>query len=361
MKLLVLAIDGRGLGHLNRTVLLARSLVAVEPTAQVRFLVESPAFGLVAKAGFEVLKLPDPMHPLGRLALDCRRGQLEAELMAPVLSAWRPDGVLVDFVVDPVLFQTIHRHGCRLLLVVRKLKPRAMAELAADPAARLVDAFVLPHDPSEFEPGEIPESLRRCCHFTGPLVRRLDVARIPKLRQRWTGESEGRGELVVVSLGGGGWAGAVGLAEAAHQALRELLGRRPGLRAVLVYGPLYAGRLPADEPGLRAVRFVAELPELMAAADAVVCTAGYNSAAELVASGTPGVLVPLADPGRDDQAGRAEQIRLSGRALVARREPGEIAAALEKVLSGRGPKRQDPSPGGDERRAGQVLVELLRS
>jgi len=358
VKLLVLAIDGRGMGHLSRTILLAQALRVARPEARVRFLVESPAFGLVENAGFPVLKLPDPMHPLGRHVLVGRRAQLEADLMAPVVDDWRPDAVLIDFVIDKDLFRSLRRNGCRVLLVLRRLQRRAMRELISDPAASLVDAFVIPHEPNEFEHGEIPASWRARCHFTGPLVRRFCLELVPELRKRY---AVGADELVIVSIGGGGSGEAVDQAGCARQALLDLRRERPGLRGVIVYGPLYKKEIPTDEPGVCGIRFEAQLPELMAAADAVVCTAGYNSVRELLASGTPGVLVPLSSPGRDDQIGRAESVRREGRALVARMDAGDIAQKLMTALAGEGPRRFPAESGGDYRRAGEVRAGRLRS
>ncbi len=356
MRLLVLAIDGRGLGHLNRTLLLADALRAAEPAAEIRFLVESPAHGLVRQAGYPVLKLPDPMHPAARQTLEGRRAELEADLLEAVLDSWRPDGLLLDFVVDPVLFRLVKRRGLRLLLVMRKLRAGALRELAADPAADLVDAFILPHDPEELAPDELPVHLRPRCHFTGPLVRRLRVERAPAVRRRIAPDAE---QLVVVSLGGGGWPGAADLAEAAYRALERLVARRPGLEAVIVHGPLYPRPLPADAPGLRALRFERELPELMLAADAVVCSAGYNSVQELVATGTPGILVPLGDPGRDDQHARAAWAHRTGRIAVAGPDPDELVPAIEEQLRLGAGIRSKPLEGSEGAIAGSLLARML--
>ncbi len=355
MRLLVLAIDGRGLGHLNRTLLLADALRAVEPAAEIRFLVESPAHGLVQQAGYPVLKLPDPMHPAARQTLEGRRAELEAELLDAVLDSWRPDGLLLDFVVDPVLFRLVKQRGLRLLLVMRKLRAGALRELAADPAADLVDAFILPHDPEELAPDELPAGLQKRCHFTGPLVRRLRIERAPAVRQRIAPGAE---QLVVVSLGGGGWPGAAELAEAARTALTQLGARLDRMVGAIVYGPLYPRRLPADSPKLRSLHFESELPELMLAADVVVCSAGYNSVQELLATGTPGILVPLADPGRDDQQARALWAQRTGRVEVARPGAGELAAAVAKLLKNGEGKRYPPKRVADGS-PGDLLVQLL--
>jgi predicted glycosyltransferase len=359
MRLLVLAIDGRGMGHLNRTLLLARSLKKAEPDAEVSFIVESPAFGLVARSGFEVLKIPDPMHELGRFALGGRRAELEAELVERMVRERRPQGMLIDFMVNPGLFGRLRDLGCKVIVVLRRLHGLAMRELGSDPSAGLVDAWLLPHEEDEFLPGEIPAALMPRCRFTGPLVRGLDEGRVPEVRSRYAGKDTQA--LVLVAAGGGGWPDSVRLAEEARAAVRGLREERPGIQAVVVYGPLYSGALPPDEPGIRSVRFEPDLPEMMAAADLVICSAGYNSVAEVLASGTSGVLVPLSSPGQDDQYLRAEQASRQGPLVTASLDQTDIRRRSLFMLSGEGPPGGPPGAANDDLRAGRELLDLLRS
>jgi predicted glycosyltransferase len=130
---------------------------------------------------------------------------------------------------------------------------------------------------------------------------------------------------------------------------------------VVVYGPLFSGNPPPDEPGLCSVRFESSLPELMAAADVVVSSAGYNSVQELMAAGSPGILVPLESPGQDDQRERASRVLHDGRARMAELEPQNIERQLEAVLKGRGPDRRPVESPDAHVYAGQVLAGLLRS
>ena len=65
MKVLIYAINGLGMGHLNRTLVLARAMREADPTTEIHFIVDSPHFALVADSGFGVSKLPDRRHPVG--------------------------------------------------------------------------------------------------------------------------------------------------------------------------------------------------------------------------------------------------------------------------------------------------------
>ncbi len=357
MKLLVLSIDGRGMGHLNRTTLLARALKDAEPSAQVRFCAESPACSLVEQQGFDVWKFPDPMHRLGKHFIRGRRAQLEAELMEPILGSWPADAVMIDFVLDPDLFRMIRSRQSRVLLVLRRQPKGAMHQLARDPASKLVDYFIVPHEKDDFSPGEIPDSIMSRCVFTGPLVRKINLQMVQTLRKRFAGDAM---ELVLVTLGGGGWKGAKSLAQQAWRAMELLQKERPHMAGVMVCGPLFEGHMPEPNSRLVSVKFEGMLPELMVASDAVVCSAGYNSTRELETSGTPGVLVPLTDPGRDDQEARAKRASESGFALVAGATADEIFDALVSILHGRGPVRRPPKL-ADKARSGMLLASILRT
>ncbi|HYW83083.1 MAG TPA: glycosyltransferase, partial [Spirochaetia bacterium] len=81
---------------------------------------------------------------------------------------------------------------------------------------------------------------------------------------------------------------------------------------------------------LPAAFFSAELPDIMAAADLVICRSGANTLAELAALGRPSILIPLPTSGsRGDQLRNAEVFRARGAALVLQ----EQEAAADGLLS----------------------------
>ncbi len=81
---------------------------------------------------------------------------------------------------------------------------------------------------------------------------------------------------------------------------------------------------------LPAAFFSAELPDIIAAADLVICRSGANTLAELAALGRPSILVPLSRSGsRGDQLRNAEVFRARGAALVLQ----ERDAAADTLLS----------------------------
>ena len=89
--------------------------------------------------------------------------------------------------------------------------------------------------------------------------------------------------------------------------------------------------VPSRRPGYSTASFITEgLPDIMAAADLVVCRAGANTLAELAALGKPMLLIPLSSSGsRGDQLRNAEVFRDAGAAVVL----GEDQATPETFLS----------------------------
>ena len=81
-----------------------------------------------------------------------------------------------------------------------------------------------------------------------------------------------------------------------------------------------------------------ELPDLMAAADLVICRAGANTLAEIAALGKPSILIPLPASGsRGDQLRNAANFGSRGASVVLEEDaatPDTLVAAVESLFSG---------------------------
>ena len=120
------AINGLGMGHLNRTLVLAKSLRAADPGVEIHIVVDSPHFGLVAQEGFSVSKFPDRRHPLGHHAGRALRYELLPQLFEPLLQSWKPDILIVDFLCKRALFDLVKSRGIAIAAVLRKQRPSSL-------------------------------------------------------------------------------------------------------------------------------------------------------------------------------------------------------------------------------------------
>jgi predicted glycosyltransferase len=316
MKILIYAINGRGMGHLNRTLVLARALRKAEPDTDIRFIVGSPLFSMVAEAGFAVTKVPDAHHALGAFEGLHRRESHQTQLFDTLLEEAAADVFIIDFVVNPALFQLAKRHRARLALLYRKQRPEELARWRHKRCVELIDHFLLPHHESELRAQELPKEWRSRSLFLGPLARELDSSAVATVGARYRNPGE---KLVVVSIGGGGFTESYKTLEVAEACAQRVTHSRDGsaVRWVIVYGPYYRGRIPQSSANVHRLPYEGNLLELFAAADLVVCNAGYNSIQELLLCATPGIVIPLKTTGRDDQLERARAVLRPGQIWLA--------------------------------------------
>jgi predicted glycosyltransferase len=358
LKVLVYAINGLGMGHLNRALVLARTLKAAAPSTEIHFIVDSPHFGLVADSGFGVTKFPDRRHRLGFHRGREQRYVELPELFDVVLRDWQPDAMWVDFLCKRALFERIKERGVYLAALLRKQRPASLKQLSLSRGAALVDRWLIPHTAQDWPVRDLPRRLRRRATYLGPVSRSLDPALVPELRRSLV--PGGSGPLVLVTIGGGGAPESQHTLDVAEEALVRS-GR--AARLLMVYGPNYPGEIPASGPRgevfIERRRFVGELPEVIAASDLVISNAGYNTMLELRAAGTPALILPLSSTGRDDQNARAATFASDGRGLIARAELKDMAAKIEAVLDSAAINRFAIDPGPDPSLQGRVLLDAL--
>ena len=111
-----------------------------------------------------------------------------------------------------------------------------------------------------------------------------------------------------------------------------------GVKSLIVTGPLMSEtdrqaltHQAARDARAEVAEFIPDLSDAMSQASAVVTMGGYNSLCELVASGTPTVVVPRIHP-RREQAIRAELF--AGRGVVSVVVPGaDLSTRLQEALA----------------------------
>jgi len=329
------AINGVGLGHVVRAICLAREIPALVPGARTLVVTNAHDTTMLEEAGLDHVQLPprlaephaDPMR--SRVALP---EPLEEAALTAALEAFGPDLVVFDTHAPLGVVRRVSELGARTVLVLRELRPEALAAFASSEAPLLYDRIVVPHVEGEVDPGPLagaPVTL------VGPIVRALARAS-PGAFARTDGPRRDarRDAPRVVALAGGG-----GQPVDARRYLRavadaHLLARARvrDLETVLVTGPY--GAPPANlegYAGLTVLRTSPDLPALLASAALVVSQAGYNAVAELRALEKPAVLVPGYRKAEDQRA-RAERLARAGAAVIARPEARSIADRVERLL-----------------------------
>lgn len=364
--ILLYAQDQRGLGHINRTLTIARHLLAAHPRAVAYIATRSPINnGFVMPERCDLIKLATRMVP------DCFPRDVEDKrhfrrarrhMLRDAAECLSPDLVIVDH--EPLGANGEFREG---LYALREMRPDAtlifgLRDIMDDPdrikeqwhatgaygAFRsLFDGIAVYGSRQLFDVAEaygIPEDVRPKLHYCGYMVRDLPAMEPAEVRRRHGLPLDG--PLVVATVGGG--CDGYPVLEAAQEAIAHLQRARPDLSSILVTGPF----MPADlkialmakaTPRCLVVES-ADIFQLISASDTVVGMGGFNTVCEALSCGRPLVIVPRSTD-KTEQEIRARILADQGLARwIHPKEltPGRLAEALEwglrcdrKALAGR--------------------------
>jgi predicted glycosyltransferase len=357
---LLYAQDNRGLGHINRTLTIARHILAAHRTSVAYIATKSPiAGGFTLPDRCDYIKLPTRMNPHTiRQTKDEEEAasrhfrELRSQILRDAAQGLAPDLVLVDH--EPLgsggefregLYTLKARHPeTKFVFGLRDIMDDAggiralWQELGVYEAFdNLYDGIAVYGSRELYDVAEayaIPPSVRFKLHYCGYIVRDRPTVDAGRLRQQHG--LPPNGPLVVATVGGG--SDGYPVLAAAQAAVALLQPAFTDLSLIVVTGPF----MSADERAALEARATATCrvwPEadtfqLMAAADAVVSMGGYNSVCEALALARPLVIVPRATE-KVEQRIRAEVLAAQGLArwVHPRDLSGDrLAAALEWAL-----------------------------
>lgn len=360
-----------GAGHLTRAAALGRAFAGAGHA--VTLVSGGRLAPLVRTEGLRVVQLP-PVHVEGTAfsALLGEAGepaspvlmQARRRLMLDALAAAQPDVVITELfpfgrrALAPEFLGLVERAKTlpRPPLVLASIRDILVAPARAERAAEahqrvesLYDAVLVHGDPA-FVPLEaswpVDDGLRQRLHYTGY----VDEAGVAL--------AQGPRRGIVVSAGSG--AAGLGLTRAATAAaaLRPELGWR-----ILVGSGIdahaFAALQEAVPPGV-VERARADFRALLGRAQLSVSQAGYNTAADLLATCVRAVLVPFEAGAETEQRLRAERLAAHGLGLVlpeAQLSGTSLLASIEAALALPEPVR--PSIDLDGARRSVAVVEAL--
>jgi predicted glycosyltransferase len=392
MRLLIYSQDGKGLGHLRRTVNISQEVLSAEPTASILVLSDSPSAPFFPPfKGMDYVKLPtiiktgrdswrSPDWRTSTLPLGIRRiVELRGQIILQAFCQFKPDVVLVDHMpvgalgeLKPMLDRAAQKGrrpaqngkrtsffvGLRDVLDAPDVIRRAWTELSAYEYLERYDG-VLVYGCQDIYDAERIYALtgekRKVffCNYVGPVG--ANGASVPA--------AQFPGEALILMMGGGG-ADAFPLAKAFLQALPIMRHRMP-VRGMVLTGPNMAR---ADRDGLVGqsrrcpvlVQSTSEnVPALLRNVSAVVTMAGYNSLCEVLEAKTKALVVPRRGPSAEQRLrcelfAQRDLIRvLDPDALTPERLAGELLKLLQEDAV---PDPRQIPPLDGARQAARVLI-----
>ncbi|TMQ01846.1 MAG: glycosyltransferase [Verrucomicrobia bacterium] len=358
--LFLYAQDTRGLGHINRTLTIARHFLNAYQTWVAYIATKSPiGYPFVLPERCDYIKLPTRLRPGTKPPTqDSEQAakqyfrRIRGQILREAVLGLAPGLVLVDH--EPLGSAGEFREGLyalkaqfpatRFVFGLRDImddagRIRALwDELGVyDALENLYDGIAVYGSRRLYDVAEayaIPPSVHPKLTYCGYIVR--DVPIIDAIAVRREHGLPECGPLVMATVGGG--SDGYPVLEAARGALERLRSKLPELVAIMVTGPF----MPAEQQAALKARATdrcrvlahADTFQLMMAADAVVSMGGYNSVCEALSVARPLVIVPRATHKIEQQI-RAETLAAHGLArLVHPKELNDqsLAQALEWAL-----------------------------
>lgn len=344
---LFLPINGAGLGHLTRSLAVARRLQRQKPDAKIVFLTTSIGVTLVHRAGFACHHVP-PAALLNESPTAWN--QLFFRNIEAVLALHRPATLIFDGTAPYLGLQRIMRRytPIRYVWIKRGLYKSGVDQEKLEGYLALFDSIIAP--------GELSEA-KGPCEGVGRKVRRVDPIALldpQDLLDRTTARkmlrlSQDR-PCAYVQLGAGN---INGIADLQDNVIRHL--QRRGIEVVLGQSPIAL----RPEPNLDADSVIVDYPNsrYFAAFDFSILAGGYNSVCEAVMLGVPALFVPNMSTGADDQLRRVEMTASFGPYKVLTDFNENMLDASIDALLGEGTSSSYQGRNGAEA-AAKILLEV---
>jgi UDP:flavonoid glycosyltransferase YjiC (YdhE family) len=317
-RILFVTSNGTGLGHLTRSMAIARRL---GPELEPLFFTFSEAAPVVRQVGFPVEYMAS--HGSRGAGNDWRWSRRVGPRLRVAIAEAEPRALVFDGILpyDPLL--AAMRSVPVTVWCRRGLWRRGASAVPLTRAARF-DAVL---EPGELAAGEDrgPTRARRGeAHQVAPIVFCDDEELLSRSEAERELGLEPEMTTVLVQLGQGAEVGAT-----QARCLRALAGRQ-GVQVAAISSAI-AGLVEVPE-GIVHLRAPYPISRYYAAFDLAVSAAGYNAFHELIRFGVPSLFVPM-ERETDDQAARARHAERSG-VGVAAEGPGDpgLEGVLEALL-----------------------------
>jgi radical SAM protein with 4Fe4S-binding SPASM domain len=328
MKILIHAINGIGLGHLVRTLEIAKALQVQKEDVQIVFVTNSAFPDLIIREGFKVYRLKYHTNMVldGTISYEA---YLQANYLRirALIKKERPDMVLMDSEFNSPLVDFCFESKLKTCFVARRTTDQNFNHLSQKGFLDKVDLVLVPHIQEEISPAQRNVLLKhKNVHFVGPILRSVGQAN-KKIK-------DGKFRILITFAAGSDIPDNKEMYSKVSDFLAELKKRKMRIGAkealaTIVAGPFFKEGV-CDLHGFKCRKFDGDLPGLMAVSDLVISPAGYNLTNEIIATKTPALLVPLATQ-EDDQFARARLLEDKGCAVIVR---SGIWESLERLIVG---------------------------
>lgn len=391
MKILFHAINGIGLGHVVRTLEIAKAIRAQHADAELVFVTNSVYPDPIIDAGFKVYRLQS-MNEADRQTSYSEYLRANYLKIVAIIRKEHPDAVLMDSEFNDPLVEFCSKNKVKTCFVLRRTTDEQFGHLCQKSFWNKVDLVLVPHTKDDLDPAQRNVlSKHKNVHFVGPILREFMDSNSPECHARECGHPD---ESILDSHIRGGDIASLELNSKTNQLpndeiLRILItfaagsdipsnnemfskvsvflgrlrkeGMRIGEKQIdisIVTGPLFNPKA-CDLHGFKYTKFEYDLPAIMLKSDVVISPAGYNLVNEIIATKTPALLIPVIRK-EDDQYVRAKSLEDKGCAQIVREEIWESLECSIEQDKFSDMRLAFPQIGSGNAQAAQQIRELIQ-
>lgn len=374
LRIMLYSHNTRGLGHAARSIALAWGIYRRLPDASILYCGGSlHDFSEALPPNADYVKLPSfdaRQHENSVEIVPARlrisrsdQSSIRRAILEATTKAFQPDALIADFypvgkqqeLVDALDWMKT-RSQTRIYLGFRDVidEPIRGSQFLARQLEFIrtyVDRVFIYGDPSFFDfisQYHLPDDVAARCIYTGFVVNtRMSWCEVDSTSNELG--AIGNQRLIVASAGGG--KDGLGLLASVINT-QKLLAWQENLRWLVIAGPLMPEnnwehlREAVQNTSITLIRYQPNLVEAIRSADLFIGACGYNTCAEVIATGTQAILVPLSRTDESEQILRAELLCLHGvcQTIIPLRDDVEsrLSILLESWIQN--PKLSRPSP-----------------
>jgi UDP-N-acetylglucosamine:LPS N-acetylglucosamine transferase len=282
---------------------------------------------------------------------ESERQQLRSRLAETLLKILDPAVIVFDCLPSLSIASAALAQGRRIVLCVRAVKDFNYYRLRVGPVLAAACRILFPHEPDEWT---VPTEFLPKARFVGT------IHHTPLLNSRTVVEPRFD---VIVTAGGGGFAGTVEFYNLALRAFTLCRTQNLDLSCFLITGPLFKDwRRLRIVPGVVVSPFEDDMASLFAKAGLVICQGGYNTLAELAALEVPSICLP-AERTFDNQTERAKLLSTNSHWLAVHSRgvtADQLEITIHKMLRLDQTRRSSPHRFGGAAAAAKAILEVLR-
>lgn len=300
MTILFHSINGIGLGHLNRSITIAKSIKSIDEEKDIKIITNSKCKEMLNESGFNYLQLDNSDH----------YDLLSEESLEKFLKEIRelkPSAIVFDTDYPRRLLNHPELSSTTCILVMRKSKKTEIRKMFNEASIDLFEKIIIAHDKEEFLK-DIGNDLSFLKRFENKII----YAGL--IRKESTEESEKdtisrynlakNRTVTLISGSGSEFYHNKEYTKKIEEIFLKHFGSNRNIQLIDVLGP-YSTREEKHDDKIIRVRYEKDMPSLLKNSKIIISRAGYNSINEIISSQRPAIIFPgKAD--EDEQEKRAE-------------------------------------------------------